>query len=228
MPGTLLTHAVLVGLTPLIPVPWVDDLAKGMLMRRMLKALAQERGGSLDEETLDELARQEGGGCGLGGCGGGCLLMPFRRALRKLLVLLEFKRSADLVGRAYAYGWLVEGLLDEGWRPGPDSPTAARVRLAAEAAMATVGTSPVVHAADAALVGARDSLEGAAGLLQGALRGVRGKEALDRAVEAVEAEEEEQLSPVAWRLAEALRAVPDRYFERLRQEFHAALSRPPA
>lgn len=228
MSTTLLSHSLMVGLTPLIPIPFVDDAARGFLARRMLQELARERGAEFDEETLDELCREEAGGCALAGCAGGCLLMPFRRLLRKVLFMLEWKRATDLIGRAYVYGMLVDDLLAGGWRPGTEGPTPVRVRLAAETAMLTVGTSPVTHAVGAVVDGTHDTLKGAAALLQQAVGGRKGRQDVERAVEGVEREEEERLAPVAQRLGEALTAVPDRYFERLRQAFRTELASEPS
>ena len=42
--GTIATHAVLAGLTPLIPVPVVDDIAKNYFRRRMVRGLAPRTG----------------------------------------------------------------------------------------------------------------------------------------------------------------------------------------
>lgn len=220
---SLALHALMVGLTPLIPIPFVDDLARGLLTRRMLESLARAREVPLDEAALDELARDETGGCGLGGCAGGCLLMPFRRILRKVLIFLEWKRATDLVARAWLYGSLVDLLLERGWRPGESGPTPARVRLAAEAAMAAVGTSPVEQAVRTSIDRARGTMEAGAALLQKALGRRRRREDVAEAVDTVEAQEEEQLESLAERLQAALSAVPEGWFRNLRSRFEAEL-----
>lgn len=219
MASTLLSHSLMVGLTPLIPIPFVDDMVRSLLLRRMLEGLGRDRGIRMTGEVLDELGKEEPGGCFLGGCAGGCLLMPFRRILRKFLFVLEWKRATDLIARSYVYGMLVDELLAGGWHPGVEGPTAVRVRLAAETAMATVGTSPVAHAVGAVVDGAQETLKGAAALLQRALGSRKARREVEKAVDAVEREEEERLGPVADRLAQALTQVPDRYFVRLRAEF---------
>ena len=43
----LVTYSVLAGLTPLIPVPFVDDLVKNYFRRRLLRSLAAEAGRAL-------------------------------------------------------------------------------------------------------------------------------------------------------------------------------------
>jgi hypothetical protein len=64
---TLVTHAVLTGLTPLIPVPLVDDLVKSYFRKRLVRSLAASAGRALSEEELEALTSERGGG-GLGGC----------------------------------------------------------------------------------------------------------------------------------------------------------------
>ena len=51
----LVTHAVLVGLTPLIPVPVVDDLTKNYFRRRLVRRLAASSGRGLTEAELGAL-----------------------------------------------------------------------------------------------------------------------------------------------------------------------------
>ena len=65
---------MLVGLTPLIPVPFVDDLVRGHLMRRMVRALAAERGRALSNEEVQALT-EDRGGC-LAGCAGQFVVWP--------------------------------------------------------------------------------------------------------------------------------------------------------
>src|ERR1044072_8622208 len=63
----LVTHAVLTGLTPLIPVPLVDDLVKNYFRKRLVRRLAAAAGRTLSEEELNALASESEGGC-LRGC----------------------------------------------------------------------------------------------------------------------------------------------------------------
>ncbi len=223
-------HALMVGLTPLIPVPFVDDLARGYLLRRMVQALGQARGVVLDPPSLDELTREDGGGCALGGCAGGCLTWPFRRLLRKVFLFLEWKRATDLVARTWLYGSMLDGLLAQGWRPQGTGPSATRVRQAAETAMAEVGTSPVLHASSLALGQARGSLEAGAALMQSALAAWRRPTGAQvaQAVEAVEKEEEERLRPATDRLLASLSGLPEAWRQRLRARFLEELQRPVA
>ncbi|HEX8354707.1 MAG TPA: hypothetical protein VF611_17500, partial [Pyrinomonadaceae bacterium] len=74
---TLVTHAVLTGLTPLIPVPLVDDLVKSYFRKRLVRSLAASAGRRLSEEEVDALTAETGGGC-LGGCVTTALVYPLK------------------------------------------------------------------------------------------------------------------------------------------------------
>ena len=60
--SVLLTHAVLVGLTPLIPIPILDDAVKGRIERRMVGELARVHGVALSKDAIAALASDPGDG----------------------------------------------------------------------------------------------------------------------------------------------------------------------
>src|SRR5215216_4644709 len=78
----LLTHAVLTGLTPLIPVPLVDDLVKSYFRKRLVRSLAAGAGRALSEDELDALASEGEGGC-ISGCATTVLVYPLKAVFRK-------------------------------------------------------------------------------------------------------------------------------------------------
>src|ERR1043165_9391338 len=102
----LVTHAVLVGLTPLIPVPLLDDLVKNYFRRRMVRSLAASAGRTLDEKELDALASERERGC-LTGCLYTVLVYPLKAVFRKVFYFLEIKRAVDLASRTYHFGYVV-------------------------------------------------------------------------------------------------------------------------
>src|SRR5919201_1313118 len=102
----LVAHAVLVGLTPLIPVPLVDDLAKIYFRRRLVGGLAAASGRGLTEAELGALLSEPGGGC-VRGCLGAVLVYPLKAVFRKVFYFLEWKRAVDLASRIYHFGYLV-------------------------------------------------------------------------------------------------------------------------
>src|ERR1044072_3901696 len=86
----LVTHAVLVGLTPLIPVPLLDDEVKNYFRRRMVRALAASAGRALDEKELDALPSEAERGC-LTGCLFTVIVYPLKAIFRKVFYFLEIK-----------------------------------------------------------------------------------------------------------------------------------------
>src|ERR671912_751047 len=98
----LVTHAIFVGLTPLIPVPVVDDLAQAYFRRRLVRTLAASHGRTLSAEELDALTSEPGGGC-LRGCAVQVVLYPLKKIFRKIFFFLEWKRAADLTSQTYHF-----------------------------------------------------------------------------------------------------------------------------
>src|ERR1700754_4434041 len=102
---SLITHAVLVGLTPLIPLPVVDDLAKNYFRRRLVRRLASAHGRSLSGEELGALTKEQGRGC-VRGCLTAVVVYPLKAVFRKVFYFLEWKRAVDLTSRTYHFGYL--------------------------------------------------------------------------------------------------------------------------
>jgi len=223
----LLTYAVLAGLTPLIPVPVLDDLAKGYFRRRLARSQAAARGRALAPEELDALTAERAGGC-LGGCLGTALVYPLKKIFRKVFYFLEWKRAVDLTSRTYHFGYLV------GYAAGPRAggPSALDLRGAAAVGEAiddvcrAAPIKPVEGAVGAAFRGSRKVLSAASGLLNQTLRCLAGRgdrEEVARAIEQVEPEEEREVAPVVARLQSSLASVPDEHFRRLRAMLDARL-----
>jgi hypothetical protein len=223
----LASHAVLVGLTPLIPLPFVDDLVKGHLLRRMVHALAVSRGRSLSAEQVEALVAERGGGR-LGGCVGQVILYPLKKVFRKVFYFLEWKRAADLTSRTYHQGYLVDYALRE--RADGSSlvglRSAAEVNAAIDSVCREAPVKPLESAVGATFRGSKGALKAAAGLLERTLR--RRAPKADRrevaeAVTAVADEEERELEGVTRGLQGAISNIPDEHFRRLRQHLDARL-----
>ncbi len=222
----LITHAVLTGLTPLIPVPLVDDLVKGYFRKRLVRSLASSAGRVLSAEELDALASEREGGC-LRGCVVGVLVYPLKAVFRKLFYFLEWKRAADLTSRTYHFGYLVGHAL----RRRGDAPSlldAHGARAVSEAIAAACREAPI-KPLEAAVGGtfrkSKGVLRAAAALLSRSLR--REPPQPDRvaqAIESVEPEEERELDPVVTRLQSSIASVPEEHFRALRESLEARLS----
>ena len=227
---TLVTHAVLTGLTPLIPVPLVDDLVKSYFRKRLVRSLAASAGRALTEEELDALASEREGGC-LRGCLVTALVYPLKAVFRKLFYFLEWKRAADLTSRTYHFGHLVGHAL----RPRADGASpldlrgARAVAEAIEAVCREAPIKPLETAVGGTFRKSKGVLRGAAALLTRSLRREPARPAeVAAAVERIEPEEERELDPVVTRLQRSIASVPEDHFRALRDRLDARLGLTPS
>lgn len=221
----IITHAVLVGLTPLIPVPILDDVVKGYFRRRMVRSLAAAQGRALSDEELSALTAESGGGC-LSGCVGAVVVYPLKKVFRKVFYFLEWKRAVDLTSQTFHYGYLVNYALQPraGGATLIDLRPAAEVGRAIEAVCREAPIKPVESAVGATFRQSKRVLGRAADLLGRSLRKLRGRASereVERAVEAVGPEEERELDPVVTRLQSSIASVPEEHFRRLRAALDA-------
>ena len=226
----LITHAVLTGLTPLIPVPLVDDLVKSYFRKRLVRSLAAGAGRALTEEDLNALASEGEGGC-LRGCVVSAVVYPLKAVFRKLFYFLEWKRAVDLTSRTYHFGYLVAYALRrrEGGAPSLlDAHGARAVNEAVEAVCREAPIKPLESAVGGTFRKSKSVLRGAAALLSRSLRREPPRpERVAQAIESVEPEEERELKPVVSGLQRSLASVPDEHFRNLRERLEARLAQPP-
>jgi hypothetical protein len=225
----LVTHAVLTGLTPLIPVPLVDDLVKNYFRKRLVRSLAASAGRALGEEELDALASERGSGC-LRGCIGTAVVYPLKAVFRKIFYFLEWKRAVDLTSRTYHFGYLVgHALRRRGGGPSLlDAHGALAVSQAIEAVCREAPIKPLESAVGGTFRKSKDVLRAAAALLSRSLRRQPPRpERVAEAIESVEPEEERELKPVVTRLQGSLASVPEEHFRSLRDQLEARLAQTP-
>jgi hypothetical protein len=226
----LVTHAVLTGLTPLIPVPLLDDLVKSYFRKRLVRSLAASAGRALDEEELNTLASEAESGC-LRGCVVTVLVYPLKAVFRKIFYFLEWKRAVDLTSRTYHFGYLVSHALRrrEGAPSLLDMHGAKAVNEAIEAVCREAPIKPLESAIGGTFRKSKGVLRSAAALLSKSLRRQPPRpEHVAEAIESVEPEEERELAPVVTRLQRSIGSVPEEHFRALRQNLEARLSRAPS
>lgn len=199
----LFTHGVLTGLTPLIPIPYLDDFARKHFQRGMVAAMSEVNGVTLDKEQVKILADElPKGGCCLTGCLVQLTMMPFKKLLRKFFYFLEWKRAIDLTTRTLMHGYLVDYILKKGlWSPAHRP--AQEVREAIERVIKEVGSSPIEEAVREAFRGAGTLLRSLAGGLQAALSKLPqhpSRELIARALDQLVAEHRGEVDEVAERL----------------------------
>ena len=225
----LVTHAVLTGLTPLIPVPLLDDLVKSYFRKRLVRSLAATAGRALSEEELNALTSEPEGGC-LSGCAMTVLVYPLKAVFRKIFYFLEWKRAVDLTSRTYHFGYLVGHALRrrEGAPSLLDAHGARAVSEAIEAVCREAPIKPLESAVGGTFRKSKGVLRGAAALLSGSLRRQPPQpERVAEAIESVEPAEERELAPVVTRLQRSIGSVPEEHFRSLRANLEARLGRAP-
>jgi hypothetical protein len=216
----LLTHAVLVGLTPLIPIPILDDAVKAAIERRMVREVARASGQELDDKTVEVLAGEEDGSV-LVSIAKGIVTFPLKLVFRKLFVVLEVKRASDLASKTYHRGRLLDLALASSI-VGPRGPIPpAQVRIAMDAACAAVGLSPLGYAFTSVFQTSKGALESLGKDLLKRL----GKGGAAKVVDVVEeqAKSEPRAAGVVARLEEAVRTVPREHFDEIEARFEERL-----
>lgn len=222
----LVMHAVLTGLTPLIPVPLLDDLVKSYFRKRLVRSLAASAGRTLSVEELDLLTSEGEGGC-LRGCVATVIIYPLKKLFRKIFFFLEWKRAVDLTSRTYHFGYLVGHALRR--RAGApsllDTHGARAVQQAIEAVCREAPIKPLESAVSGTFRKSKSVLLVAATLLSRALRRQPPQpERVAEAIESVEPEEERELQPVVTRLQRSIGSIPEEHFRNLRAALEARLA----
>lgn len=138
----IITHAVLIGLTPLIPVPVLDDLVKSYFYKRLVRSLAASYKLTLTAAEINILAEDRGQGL-IRGCLIGVLEYLLKRLIRKLTVVLEWRRAIDIVTRTYYVGYLMDYTFQQSWYVPGDPQRADRLRSAIEGARENANTDLV-------------------------------------------------------------------------------------
>ena len=127
--GSLLGHALLISLTPLIPIPFLDDWVKSSFQRRMLRQTAAARGVNLSNEEVEVLIQEDF----WISCVGSCVQAPLyllREVLSKIFFIIEIRRAVDLFSKTYYTGFLFDAaLLNEYPLPSADGSTTSAIKL---------------------------------------------------------------------------------------------------
>lgn len=141
----ILTGAVLAGLTPLIPIPFLDDWAKTIFLRRMARQITQARGVSLTPAEIDGLIQENF----LDSCLEGCVMLVLRllrELFSKVFFWIEWRRAFNTISATYYTGFLIDAALMDGAlrsQPGP-ARTAEVARIREAARRARTGANPAL------------------------------------------------------------------------------------
>ncbi|KAF0247275.1 MAG: hypothetical protein FD167_3323 [bacterium] len=213
------SHSILMGLTPIIPIPFADDLAKAYFQQRMVRKLAETYKQTLSTEDLKALTAEESQGC-FPGCLTSILFYPIKKLFRKIFFFLEWKRAIDTVSRSYHKGYLLEYSLEQGLLNPKGAYSAGQLRKAIEATCHEVGTNPIEKAVTATFDRSKETVKDIANTLWKNISRVTGKpndEELQKAAQSVE--EAEIRTGVTTQLEQALVSIPPSYFQHLTERF---------
>ena len=143
----LAPFSLLVGLTPLIPVPFVDGYVARKVRQRLVRELAERRGKTLDAATVELLA-DPGDPATFGeavrGAGMKLLWLPVKFIARKVLIVFTIADVANGSAAAFVEGHLVDVALARNYLGSRDAKTVA---AAIARARFEEGTHPVALAA---------------------------------------------------------------------------------
>lgn len=170
---TLLTHSVLGGLCPLIPVPFLDDYVIGKLQARMFVKLFEAKGLELSPEGTKLLLEKDS--ALLGQALKSMAMYPIKKLLGKLLYFLTVKACADVGSALFHEGWLLAAVLERGHLPRPllegeDIRAFRAVRSATLETLEEIDTSPINQSWTLALKQSKALGQGALESLSGFFR----------------------------------------------------------
>ncbi len=223
--GTLLTYAVLTGLTPLIPIPFVDDLAKDFFRRRLVRTLAASRGITLGPGVVENVT-SEPSGCLMTGCLTQVVLYPLKKIFRKVFYFLEWKRALDLTSQTYHFGFLVDCALRDGFlgAAGGASPEGVREAIAGVCREAPI--RPVESAVAGTFRQSRAAIQATVSSFERLFRQVAGRPGpaqVEETLGPAEEQEKRQVAGVVESLRSRMQAVPDSHYRTLREQLRARL-----
>jgi len=106
----LLYHTLLIGASPLIPIPFLDEFIIVYIRRHLVAEIARSHGKVLSKADIGRLAAQQGDGC-LGGAWF-VITLPLKEIFREIFFWLEWKRGIDLATEAYYFGYLLNVIFE--------------------------------------------------------------------------------------------------------------------
>lgn len=224
----LITYAVLVGLTQLIPIPVLDSQSKSYFRKRLVRSLAAAEGRALSDVELDALAAEP---MNLTGFVVSALVYPLKVAFRTLFYFLTLKRATLLASRTYHFGYLVAYAMRSQAGVGSllDRHGARDVNEAIEELCREFPINPLESAVDSSFRQSKRALRTGAALLAGSLRPLTElalPEQVSEAIAQIEAEEEREIEPVVICLQRAIASIPEGYFMALCAQLDTRLGVP--
>jgi len=217
--GLIVGHAVLAGLCELIPIPFLDDMVKRRVMRRMVRALADAHGLRVWESEVRDLVDPEGGGL-LGKMAKAVVLRPIKKILRKVFFVLSGKKMVDVASETYHRGWLLDHAFAQQWCAPTGLHPARTVRRAIDEVLlqTPVTKSPVTSALKKGFEHSQEGLARVWARLRDSITDADDS-VVDDAVNAAD----EETATVVESLLDALGDVPSEHFDELARKLATKL-----
>lgn len=217
----LIGHSVLVGLTPLVPVPILDDRLRAYFERRLAREIAALHGLTLGEDDLRVVG--EGPGQDFWAeLRRGALLLPVRLLLRKVFLVLNVKRASDAASTTYNRGYLLDVALAA--KEHPPHRRAEDVRAAIDATLVDTPHSPIGTAVRLSFEGSKALLRQALSAFVAVLKRMGGAtDEVDIARAVRESDEGGVFAALVDRVREAVASVPASHFQALEERLLARL-----
>lgn len=223
--SAIITYSVLAGLSPLVPVPFVDDWLINYFRRRLVKSLAASHGQEFTSEAISILADdRDNKGCLLG-CLSMVIFYPLKKIFRKVFYFLEWKRAVDLTSHTYHYGYLLNYALRDGFL-NSDTKALDAIRTSLDDVCNDTPIKPVESVVSSTFKQTKGLVVSGVELLEKTFRNVRKKpteEEVVVAVKSVEEEEKEKIEGITNTLGAALSNIPEEHFKAMREKFSARM-----
>ncbi|MDP1624350.1 MAG: hypothetical protein Q8L64_01125 [bacterium] len=109
----LLYHTILIGVAPLIPIPFVDEWIVAYLWKHMISEIAKRHGVKLSKAQITHLINQKKSGCLT--VFSSMIIRPIKELFREIFFWLEWKRGIDLATSSYYFGYLLDYIFEQGY-----------------------------------------------------------------------------------------------------------------
>lgn len=221
---TVLSQVVMIGASALVPIPFLDDVAKAYLEKSLFSTLAERSGLSLSKEEKYHLTQDtQGKGCWAFGCLGSAFLYPVKRLLRKVFFFLEVKRCVDQSTTALAQAYLFKLALKRGlWKPNSGVADSECVRRAIVATCHSQGVKPLETSIRHAFEGTKGLFRDFATKFVSAQTGTD-ESKIEKALVGIEKQETAELEGLTQKLATSLESVSDSYLAKFAASFENQL-----
>lgn len=150
-------HALLSGLTLLVPIPFLDDWLKAQVQRHMVRDILKSEGFSPGSPEVNLLSPNDEAGC-LQGCLIGTFFYAIKKLIRQVIPFLEWSRAVQTVSHSYYHGYLVDYALRKGYYKPGNLRQAARLQYAIRLARRNTNTTFITRGVSQTLTRSRKLL----------------------------------------------------------------------